>query len=160
MKLLRIWATPLTIAAFIVMGSTGVLMFLHLDSGLNKVVHEWVGWAMVIGVVAHVVLNWRAFSTYFRRPIARVMMAAGAVVLGLSFWPVSGGGGSPVGAVMQAIGRSDAQTLIALSGHGLDEGLSRLKAAGFDAAPEVTVNELTSGDRGKQTALISILFQD
>lgn len=83
MKLLRIWATPLTIAAFIVMGATGVLMFLHLDSGLNKVVHEWAGWAMVIGVVAHVVLNWRAFSTYFRRPIARVMMAAGVVVLGL-----------------------------------------------------------------------------
>ena len=40
MKLQRDWATPLTIGAFGLLAVTGVLMFFHPDSGLNKAVHE------------------------------------------------------------------------------------------------------------------------
>ena len=40
-------ATPLTIGSFLLIAITGVLMFFHLDSGLNKLAHEWLGWAMI-----------------------------------------------------------------------------------------------------------------
>lgn len=40
-------------------------MFFHLDSGLNKTAHEWLSWAMVIGVTLHVLLNMPAFKRYF-----------------------------------------------------------------------------------------------
>lgn len=36
----REWATPLTIGSFLLIAVTGVLMFFHLDSGLNKLAHE------------------------------------------------------------------------------------------------------------------------
>ena len=62
---LKAWATPLTIGAFGLMATTGLLMFFHLDSGLNKTAHEWLGWAMILGVVAHVMLNWKAFKRHF-----------------------------------------------------------------------------------------------
>ena len=35
--------------AFTLSAVTGVLMFFHLDSGLNKAAHEWLSWAMVGG---------------------------------------------------------------------------------------------------------------
>ena len=43
MKLSRDWATPLTAGAFIVLAVTGLLMFFHLDRGLNHLAHEWLG---------------------------------------------------------------------------------------------------------------------
>ena len=33
---LRSWATPLVIATFLAAGVTGILMFFHLDVGVNK----------------------------------------------------------------------------------------------------------------------------
>jgi len=56
------------------MGVAGVLTFFHLDSGLNKIVHEWASWAMLIGVGAHLVLNWRALAGYFGRSVALCLL--------------------------------------------------------------------------------------
>jgi hypothetical protein len=60
----REWATPLTAGTFLLMAVTGVLIFFHLDSGLNKAAHEWLGWAMIVGVAAHIVANLPAFKRY------------------------------------------------------------------------------------------------
>ena len=158
MTTLRKWATPLTTGSFLIMGVTGILMFYHLDSGLNKLVHEWAGWAMIAGVSAHLLMNWRAFTTYFKRPFAKGIMAAGVVVLALSFVPVSGGGGSPMNALMTAVGNADVGTVIALSGQELDQGLEMLAEAGFEAQPDSRVQSLTGGDRHNQMELIKVLF--
>ncbi|KUJ80440.1 hypothetical protein AVO45_05150 [Ruegeria marisrubri] len=159
MSKLRRWATPLTIGSFLVMGVTGILMFFHLDTGLNKLAHEWAGWAMVVGVVAHLVVNWRAFMAYFKRPVASAFMAAGAVVLTLSFWPVDGVG-NPMQSVAQAIAAADVATVVSLSGHDLDTGLDRLAAAGFDAQADTAIHDLTGGERAQQMRIISALFSE
>lgn len=52
-KVSREWATPVTVGVFVVMAATGLLMFFHLDIGLNKAAHEWLGWLMVAAVAAH-----------------------------------------------------------------------------------------------------------
>ena len=49
----RPWITPLVIGTFALMAVTGSLMFFHLDTGLNKTAHEWLGWAMVAAVLLH-----------------------------------------------------------------------------------------------------------
>ena len=64
MQISREWATPLTIGTFLIMATTGILMFFHLDRGLNKEAHEWLGWAMVAGVGTHVVANLSSFKRY------------------------------------------------------------------------------------------------
>lgn len=77
----RSWATPLTVGAFPLISVTGILMFFHLETGLSKAAHEWLGWFLVAGVAAHLWLNGRAFTTYFKRPAAVAIMGAGALVL-------------------------------------------------------------------------------
>lgn len=59
------WATPLTIGSFIITAVTGVLIFFHVNIGLVKPAHEWLSWLMVLGVAAHIALNWRPFARYF-----------------------------------------------------------------------------------------------
>ncbi|HEY1090516.1 MAG TPA: DUF4405 domain-containing protein, partial [Burkholderiaceae bacterium] len=63
----RPWITPVVMGAFLLSAVTGVLMFFHLDSGLNKTAHEWLSWAMVIGVGLHVLLNMPAFKRYLKQ---------------------------------------------------------------------------------------------
>lgn len=62
MKVSREWATPLTIGIFTLMAVTGILMFFHLDKGLNKTAHEWLGWLLVAGADSKVKCNTLGFN--------------------------------------------------------------------------------------------------
>lgn len=64
-KHLSRWATPLTIGSFIISAVTGILIFFHINIGLVKPSHEWLSWLMVIGVAAHITVNWKVFLRYF-----------------------------------------------------------------------------------------------
>ena len=86
----RHWITPFVIGSFLLMAVTGVLMFFHLDSGLNKSAHEWLGWAMLAAVGLHLVNNMNAFKRYFSQTTGRVVMAVFAVVLAMSFVSLNG----------------------------------------------------------------------
>ena len=93
----RAWITPLVMGAFLLSATTGVLMFFHLDTGLNKTAHEWLSWAMLGGVVLHALLNLPAFKRYFTQTTGRVVMGAFALVLALSFLSLGGKGGKEPG---------------------------------------------------------------
>jgi hypothetical protein len=110
--------------------------------------------------VAHVVLNWRAFTLYFKRPVAGTIMALGAIVLGLSAVLSGGeGGGNPMVAVMGGLGQSRIEQLAVLRGQDPQELSARLQQMGYtDAAPDQTVAALSGGDRGAQGAILSAIF--
>jgi hypothetical protein len=91
----RPWITPVVIGAFLLSAVTGVLMFFHLDSGLNKTAHEWLSWAMVAGVSLHIFLNLNAFKRYFTQTTGKVVVGLFALVLALSFIPAGGDGSEP-----------------------------------------------------------------
>ena len=50
MAIKREWVTPIAAGGFLISAVTGVLMFFHLDTGLNKVAHEWLSWVFLGGV--------------------------------------------------------------------------------------------------------------
>ncbi len=161
MSSIRSWATPLTIGAFGLSAVTGVLMFFHLDSGLNKVVHEWLSWALVGGVALHVSANWRAFSTYLKKPRALSIIGAFALALFVSFFSLGGGeGSSPVAAVMAGMGAAPVERVIALTGEDQAAGLARLNAAGIKATAGQTIGELSGGDRGRQASILKVIFSE
>lgn len=158
MPSLRQVATPLTIGAFILSAVTGVLMFFHLDIGLNKAAHEWLSWALVIGVVLHLSVNFRAFRGYLKRPVARGLIAGFVILLAASFLPL-GGGGSPVAAVMQGLGQAPVAQVVALAGAESEQVTERLQAAGYMAEAEQTVADLAGGDRKVQAEILGLIFQ-
>ena len=49
MRTARQWATPITAGAALLLSVTGVLMFFHADTGLNKTAHEWLSWLFLAG---------------------------------------------------------------------------------------------------------------
>lgn len=156
---LRKWATPLTVGTFLIMGVTGVLMFFHLESTLNKVIHEWAGWAMLVGVGAHLVLNWRAFTTYLKRPLAKGIMGISALLLVVSFIP-TGQEGNPMKMAAEKMQEAPIEAVIAVSGMDLAEGMQVLAEAGVDVSEGQSLSEASGGKRGVQMAALRALFAE
>lgn len=153
----RPWITPVVIGAFGLSAVTGVLMFFHLDSGLNKTAHEWLSWAMVIGVSLHVLLNLPAFKRYFTQTIGRVVIGLFALVLALSFIPAGGSGGEPGFAPpVRALAKAPITVLAQVAGTSTDEVRAKLQAQGLTVtSDQQSVADLVGGDLRQQIGAMS-----
>lgn len=157
----RNWATPLTIGAFSLMSVTGLLMFFHAETGMNKLAHEWVGLVMVAGVAAHAAANWAGFKRYFLSGyLGRGLIALGLLALAASFLPPLGGKRlSPPAMAMKAVVSAPLARIAPLAGRSTEQAIADLARAGVRIANgEVSIEKATAGDRELQGKAISALF--
>ncbi len=155
----RPWITPLVIGAFLLLTVTGVLMFFHLDSGLNKVVHEWLSWVLVIGVGLHLLLNLPAVKRYLSQTTARWVIGGFALMLALSFVPVGGSRAEPpFAAPIHAMAQAPLPVLAQVIGLSADDVRTRLQSAGYAVAGEqLSLQDVVgTGLRAQITALAHI----
>lgn len=76
MKIKRGFATTATIITFFIVGASGVMLFFHIKPGSIKLIHEYVGLAMVIACILHIVPNFSPFKKYFiGKKLAIIMFA-------------------------------------------------------------------------------------
>jgi len=163
MTVSREWATPVTIGAFALMATTGILMFFHLDGELNKLAHEWLGWLMIAGVALHVVVNWVAFKRYFlvsRK--GQLILAVSALVIAATFMPLPGqdeGGASPPVLALRALTKAPLSQVAPLTGRSAEALLADLKQAGItlDSADQ-PLDSALQGDRERTGAAMRVLF--
>lgn len=157
----RDWATPLTIGAFLLMAVTGVLMFFHLDIGLNKAAHEWLGWAMVAGVVCHSIANWPAFKRHLGRRTGLVIIGVFALLLAGSFavQPPQQGG-NPAVRAGKAVLNAPVRTVAALSNQTPEALIATLRSAGFQVeSAEQTLISVTGPERDPQFKALGLAFR-
>jgi len=62
-------ATSLTTLIFLVVGTTGVMMYFHLFDKYTKELHEILGLGFVAAVVFHVAFNFKSMKQYFTKKI-------------------------------------------------------------------------------------------
>lgn len=162
MQISREWATPLTIAAFGLMSVTGLLMFFHLDTGLNKTVHEWAGWIMVAGVAAHVAVNWKAFQRYFlSSALGRTIIGVGVLALAASFLspPGRSGGFPPPVLAMKALTQAPIASVAPLTGRPVAQVIVDLSKVGIVLpGAEASIDSVAGDDRALQSRAIAVLF--
>ncbi len=158
MKNLRKFATPLTIGTFLIIGVTGILMFFHASTGLNKVVHEWVGLVMVVAVILHVVLNWRAMTGYFKRPVALTVVGASVLILALSFVSVGGEEGGrmrPDMVAVELVTTAPIETLAVLLNQDAGTLMASLSNQGYSPVAGQSLSDLAGGDMRAAASLLS-----
>lgn len=69
MKLNRNYVTPFISLVFLMVGISGLLMFLHLFDGYTEVLHEVLGLFFVICAVFHIILNWKSLKLHFKKGV-------------------------------------------------------------------------------------------
>lgn len=158
----RTWITPLVIGSFVLLSVTGGLMFFHLDSGLNKLVHEWFSWLFVAGATLHLVLHNASFKKYLAARTGRWVMAGFVLLLGLSFVPLGGAGGAkpPFVVPMQAMATAPLPVLAQVARIDMLELQARLGRQGLQVQnPAQSIRDLVGGDLGAQMRTLSAVMK-
>ncbi len=157
------WATPLVAGSFLLMAVTGILMFFHLDSGLNKEAHEWLGWAFVIGAGFHLFSHFPAFMKKFQKPLTKIIVGTFATLLLLSFIPLEEGEGNGkmvARASMDGLMAAPISVVAQVAHKNPDELISALKAEGIDiSSPDISLEEALGGDHEKAIGALSLAFK-
>lgn len=162
MQISREWATPLTMGAFILMATTGILMFFHADIGLNKEAHEWLGWAMVGGVGAHALANISSFKRYFAKPAALGIIAVFVLILVASFFiqeEKDGKGGNPGRRATMAVLNAPISEIAPLAHQTPQALLADLQKAGFlIESPNQSLISVTGPEQANQFKALAVVF--
>ena len=163
MNISREWATPLTIGAFSLMAVTGILMFFHLDTGLNKTAHEWLGWLMVGVVALHAIANFGGFKRHFvSNGTARAILIGSLLVIAGSFLSLPGAGGEhlpPPVLALKAITRAPLADVAQLAGKPVEQMIADLNKAGIAVTnPATSLESALAGDHELTGKALNTIF--
>ena len=67
MKVKQKFATPIALWSFLIVGLSGVLMFIDLKTKNLVLIHEYVGLILILGIFLHSVANLKPFKSYFTK---------------------------------------------------------------------------------------------
>lgn len=151
----RAWITPLVIGAFLLSAVTGLLMFFHLDTALNKAAHEWLSWVLVAGVGLHLGLNQLPFARHLKSRKAQAIIGVFALLLAASFAPLGPKEQPPFVRPVQALARAPLTVLAQVAGTDVAELQARLRAQGLSAGPAQSIQELVGPDSRRQTRILN-----
>ncbi len=157
----RDWATPMTIATFVLMATTGLLMFFHLNNPLQETLHAWIGWVMVVAVLLHAAANWFGFKRYFqslgRAPAIMSLVAllfAGSFV----FAPAGEGEMSVPAVAINALAEAPLRQVAPLFGKSAGQARQELAAAGIVLPDDDTpIARVAAGSREKVGRALQVL---
>ncbi|MCI5125339.1 MAG: DUF4405 domain-containing protein [Candidatus Electrothrix sp. AR5] len=163
MKMTRDWITPLTTGAFLLTAVTGVLLFFHAATGLNKAVHEWLSWVFLIGAVVHLALNFAPFKKYLTQRKGQVLMGSCVLLLALSFIPMSEKGhhDSPFAPPIKALAHTSLTTLAQVARISPEQLRERLADEGLTVnSDQQSISELVGNDFRAQVHLLEELLEE
>jgi hypothetical protein len=157
---LRRVATPLTMGAFFLVATTGLLMFFGISSGLNRGVHEWMSWAFLTGVGAHLTVHVKSFRRHLASPAGRGFLAFFAALLVLSFYSW---GVRDSDKVIEASARSLADvpiTTLANVVHVTPAVVkARLHAIGVEAQDGQTIHQLADDHEEREVEIMAVILR-
>jgi hypothetical protein len=163
MKSLRDWATPITAGAFILSAVTGVLMFFHWDKGLNKTAHEWLSWALLVGVGLHLGTNLAGVKRHLKGRLGQTLVGLFLLILALSFFKWGAQDKPPSWShAVGAVSRLPLQQMTTMTAMSPQEMMVRLERAGIDVhSPDQSIQDLVGSNARKQVkALNAILLPE
>jgi hypothetical protein len=159
---MRSWAGPLTIGSFFVVAMTGILMFFHMKSGLMTHVHELTSWLFVIGAIAHIIVNWRYFLAYFRKPVGVAIIVIFVVIGVFSIVPQGGSAGHPpIMKIYDSLEQSSLNVVAQVAKRDLQTIVDELKSRGIQVSgTEQTIVQIAVANKKRSMDIIAIILSD
>ena len=75
------FVSPFLTIGFLAISITGALLFFHVKNGAIMTIHEWFGWAFIVGGIIHLLINLKPLLSYFKSIQAIVSCGVAAVLL-------------------------------------------------------------------------------
>jgi hypothetical protein len=173
---LRAWATPTVLGALVISSVTGALLFFEADSGFAKLAHEWLGWVLVLGAIAHAYTNRASLRAHLSGARGRVVVTAFVLTTIAVIVPWSSGGGGRGrgrgrGGNVEGAGEGGGMLaaeytlthvsldrLAPLAGREVGELVDRLEGAGFSGvSAEASIHDFAHGG-GERDRALGVVF--
>lgn len=159
MAMQREWVTPVAAGAFLLSAVTGVLIFFHVDTGLNKFAHEWLSWILLGAVALHVVANLGGFKRHLAARRGQVLMGLFALVLALSFFGAGEKQEPPFAPPIRALSAAPLATLAQVAEITPEQLKTRLAEAGLQpVSDQQSLGELAGPDLRKQVRALNTVL--
>jgi hypothetical protein len=151
--------TPITAALFLIVAFTGVLLLFHMGGATAKEIHELLSLAFVAAAVLHLVLNWRIFAAYLKKPATIGLGVAVVLVLAMVLGGKQQGGGSPAMQVFGLIENAPLTNFAPLVGVEASQAAEILRRGGLVVSDEnQTVGDIARKN-GRRLPEVLALFR-
>ena len=157
----RTWSTPLIMGSALVVAISGVMLFYHLQSGLVKSMHEWLGLLFVAAIVLHVLNHWMPVSRYLKNRQALGIIAV--VVITAAGWIITNGTTeeNPAKRLFAKAQQAPLSAIAGLQSEPVEHIVGRLQMAGITVISEQqSVADIATKNRRNPMELISIALAD
>lgn len=161
MKMNRNWITPFTTGAFLLSAVTGILIFFHIDLGLNKFIHEWFSWALVCGVIFHLVINFKALIRTLSVQRGILIVGIFVTILAVSFVPMGKNKERPFVLPIRALSQVPLTTLADVAQITPQELMQRLSKKGIHVTPDQhNLSDIVGDDPRKQMHILNDVLKE
>jgi len=152
-------ATSFTAFLFLVMGTTGVLMYFKILDNYTKEMHEILGLFFVLVIFFHVFFNWKAMKSYFSK---KTFLISGIIVLltALTFiLNASTQKANPKSLLINSVLNAPLENSFILFSKDINISKERLEKAGLKIDNVNSLNELAKLNNTSPFKIISILSE-
>ncbi|MDD2451518.1 MAG: DUF4405 domain-containing protein [Sulfurovum sp.] len=156
----REMATSFTATLFLIMGSTGVMMYFHILDTFTKNMHEILGLAFVAVVVFHVFYNWNSMKRYFSKKVfvSAVMIT---LVTAMGFIATtSSQGENPKKIMIEAVLASPIEDAVAILGSDMETVERKLKRYNLSFSHETSLMQLAKKNGVSPFKIVSIITNE
>lgn len=152
-------ATSLTTFGFLVIGTTGILMYFHILDKYTKELHEILGLAFVVIVGFHLIYNWKSFKNYFK---SKVFYASAILFLAISLGFILNAPDvkNPKGAIFDAMLNSPIEKTFVLFSKDYETAKQKLTKMGFTIKDGSSLEDLAKINKTSPFELVSKLVQE
>jgi len=149
-------ATSLTTLIFIVIGTTGIMMYFHIFDKYTKEMHEILGLVFVGAVFLHVFFNFNSMKLYFKKKTFLTISILTLLTVGI-FVANSPKGDNPKRLIIESVLTSNIEKSFLLFVDDIDFAKIKLEKAGIKVAEEKTIDEIAEKNNLSPFKIIDIL---
>lgn len=165
---LRNYATPLSMAAFLGVGVSGVMLFLGVRNHSLSELHEWIGVLFVVAGIMHFIRNWQGIKAMLLKTQGKIFTGLGVIaVVAMLFASFGGDGGQgggrgghygPMGAAVTRMAEAPISKLAPALGLTSEEAIAKLRKSGVAVAgPGQSLNEISASQHAPLQRLMNTL---
>lgn len=150
-------ATSLTIIVFLIVGTTGTLMFFHLFDSYTKRMHEYLGLVFVMAALLHVFVHIKSTKQYFTKKVfLGFVVVFLAVVIGFTS-SVKDGGANPKKLVFEKVFESPLEKSLVLFAKSSEDAKAKLEAKGIKILDSNSIMQLAKSNKTNPFEIINII---
>jgi hypothetical protein len=163
---IRIIATPLTMAAFVLMSITGVSMFFEVHVGFIQDAHRIFSWAFLTGILMHIFVHRTAIRNHLKKPLAKVLLLIFIAITIMAFIPFKSKSGEVDGHMLahksaELFLESDLNGIAAITHQTSAELVAELQTQGIvSAQPTQSVRAIAQAAHRDPNAVLALLLQN